>query len=424
MYLASPRGKTIVAGVGVTLTYEAQGCDRFQSVQKWIQRSSSIIQQPHSSRPLFFCQFTFFPDSNSTTSFPSGRVILPRWQILYQDHQWIGVVNLLITPSSVLESLVQEANTIFQQLHLCSLTNSSFSNLSNFSNFSDLDSSTLKAQPLLDLLNLECFHHTSLFRSSIQKAISLIQKGYLEKVVLARSITIPLDPPFLVFPALRKLSSHYGECHTFLLRTEENTIFLGSSPERLLTIQNHQFVIDALAGSAPRGVTSREDLALGNALMQSQKDHHEHHLVVQSIYRYLAELGIHPQGRSKPYLRRLANIQHLQTLIQGNLPTSIHPLELVAALHPTAAVAGSPRELACEVIQDLESFIRGLYAAPLGWVDTEGNAEFVVGIRSACVERGVVHLYGGAGIVSSSDPDQEVAEVQLKLQTLLRHLRG
>lgn len=417
VYLAAPGGHSIVAGVGVTLTYEVKGSNRFQEVQKWIQRSLSMIQQPYPSRPIFFCQFAFFSDPSSTPLFPSGRVILPRWQILYDNQQWIGVVNLLLTPYSSLETLVQEVDAIFQQFHYCSLTNRPFSDLSSLS---DIDPYTLKVHPHH---HGEDFHQTALFRASIQKAIALIQKGYLEKVVLARSVDIPLDPSFLVFPALRKLMSHYAECHTFLFCTEKNTIFLGSSPERLLAIRHHQFLIDALAGSAPRGITHREDLALGNALMQSQKDHHEHHLVVQSIYQYLAQLGIYPQQNSKPYLRRLANIQHLQTLIQGTLPDSIHPLELVAALHPTAAVAGSPRELACQVIQELESFERGLYAAPLGWIDTEGNAEFVVGIRSACVDGDVVRLYGGAGIVSSSDPDQEVAEVQLKLQTLLRHLR-
>jgi menaquinone-specific isochorismate synthase len=82
-----------------------------------------------------------------------------------------------------------------------------------------------------------------------------------------------------------------------------------------------------------------------------------------------------------------------------------------------------PRDRACDYIQQYESFERSLYAAPLGWIDTQGNAEFVVGIRSALITGNHARLYGGAGIVAGSDPDRELAEVQLKLQALLQALR-
>jgi menaquinone-specific isochorismate synthase len=123
-----------------------------------------------------------------------------------------------------------------------------------------------------------------------------------------------------------------------------------------------------------------------------------------------------------PQLLQLLNIQHLWTPIQANVPTGVHPLEIVAELHPTPAVAGTPREISQEQIRRYETFDRGLYAAPLGWVDHRGNSEFIVGIRSALIDGDRARLYAGAGIVAGSDPDKEVAEIQLKLQALLKAL--
>jgi menaquinone-specific isochorismate synthase len=146
-----------------------------------------------------------------------------------------------------------------------------------------------------------------------------------------------------------------------------------------------------------------------------------------------------PQLLPTPQLLKLSNIQHLWTPIQAQLDTDIHPLEIVAELHPTPAVAGVPTKIAQEQILALETFDRSLYAAPLGWVDHQGNCEFIVGIRSALIEsekpsgHGYVdvqtrpkaykaRLYAGAGIVAGSDPNKELAEIQLKLQALLKAL--
>jgi menaquinone-specific isochorismate synthase len=147
-----------------------------------------------------------------------------------------------------------------------------------------------------------------------------------------------------------------------------------------------------------------------------------------------------PQLLPTPQLRQLSNIQHLWTPIQAQLRADIHPLEIVAQLHPTPAVAGVPTKIAQQQIRRYETFDRSLYAAPLGWVDYQGNCEFIVGIRSALIdsekpsENGSpadtpagatayrARLYAGAGIVAGSDPNKELAEIQLKLQALLKAL--
>ena len=132
-------------------------------------------------------------------------------------------------------------------------------------------------------------------------------------------------------------------------------------------------------------------------------------------------MGLLPQILS-PRLRQLSNIQHLWTPISAIVPPNIHPLKIVAQLHPTPAVAGTLPDIACNEIRRYESFERGLYAAPLGWLDGEGNCEFIVGIRSALIDGDRARLYAGAGIVAGSDPNKELAEIQLKLQALLKAL--
>jgi menaquinone-specific isochorismate synthase len=198
--------------------------------------------------------------------------------------------------------------------------------------------------------------------------------------------------------------------------------FIGASPERLLSIRSRKLITDALAGSAPRGKTRIEDRDLAQRLFHSSKERHEHQLVVEFIAQQLSEIGLRPDFATTPSLLQLANIQHLHTPIQAALPGHLHPLQIVSVLHPTPAVAGMPRQTACEQILHYEQFDRSLYAAPLGWIDAQGNAEFIVGIRSALLSGNQARLYAGAGIVAGSNPEREFAEVKLKLQALLRGL--
>jgi menaquinone-specific isochorismate synthase len=197
---------------------------------------------------------------------------------------------------------------------------------------------------------------------------------------------------------------------------------MGASPERLLKISEHRLTTDALAGSAPRGRTPEEDARLAKALLHSSKDQYEHQVVTDFVNQCLLQLELQPHFSSAPHLLQLPNIQHLRTIIHAHLPRQLHLLEILAALHPTPAVAGAPREITCEHIQRYEAFERDLFGAPLGWVDYQGNGEFIVGIRSALIDDKTARLYAGAGIVAASDPDKEVAEIGLKLQALLNAL--
>jgi menaquinone-specific isochorismate synthase len=160
---------------------------------------------------------------------------------------------------------------------------------------------------------------------------------------------------------------------------------------------------------------------LGQHILHNPKEQREHQAVLEYLLTRLTALGLTPHASALKLLK-LSNIQHLWTQVCATLPPNLHPLQLVAQLHPTPAVAGVPAAIACNFIRQHETFERGLYAAPLGWVDSQGNSEFIVGIRSALISQNQARVYAGAGIVAGSNPQQEVAEIALKLQTLQRAL--
>jgi menaquinone-specific isochorismate synthase len=259
------------------------------------------------------------------------------------------------------------------------------------------------------------------FKRSVSSALDKIYANHLTKVVLADALDVKASNHFNLFKSLNNLRQIHPNCYIFSTSNGKGQNFIGASPERLISIHQQQLITDALAGSAPRGKTPAEDAANANSLINSEKEKHEHCLVIDFITQRLSQIGLLPQVLP-PRLRQLTNIQHLWTPISALVPPNVHPLKIVAQLHPTPAVAGAARDIACAEIRRYENFERGLYAAPLGWVDSHGNCEFIVGIRSALIDGDRARLYAGAGIVAGSDPEKEFAEVQLKLQALLNAL--
>ena len=162
-------------------------------------------------------------------------------------------------------------------------------------------------------------------------------------------------------------------------------------------------------------------------LMASVKDRHEHKVVVDAIARALKPYCSSLQVPVRPSVVALRNVSHLGTVLRGTLrggaaagaPSS---LELAALLQPTPAVGGLPVAAALRWQRENEGFQRGRYAGPVGWVDSRGDGEWAVGLRSADISGRRAALYAGAGVVPGSDPEAELAETQLKLQALLAAL--
>jgi menaquinone-specific isochorismate synthase len=260
------------------------------------------------------------------------------------------------------------------------------------------------------------------WREQVSGALDRIRAGELEKVVLAQQLTARLHGAFRLPDALSRLDRAYPGCYRFAIDPGIGAMFFGATPERLITLADEQVQTVALAGSVGRGGTEREDERLAAELEASEKIRHEHDLVVGAIrdqVRSVADgVSVGDVG-----VRKLANVQHLETPITADTDTGTHVLDLVEALHPTPAVGGLPPEVAGRTIAEAERFDRGWYAAPVGWFDAEGNGTFAVGIRSAVANGETVTLFAGNGIVSDSDPDAEWGELQLKYRPILDQLR-
>uniref|UniRef100_A0A7S3YTZ6 isochorismate synthase n=2 Tax=Lotharella globosa TaxID=91324 RepID=A0A7S3YTZ6_9EUKA len=224
---------------------------------------------------------------------------------------------------------------------------------------------------------------------------------------------------------MKELRDRFNDCHVFLVKPPGRPAFLGATPERLVSLSGSRLTTTALAGTRPRGATSAEDAKLAKDLLSASKDREEHLLVVQEIESVLNPLSSRVAIPSTPVVRQLRNVQHLETPISADL----HPdfagdlLEILGRLHPTPALGGSPRELALDWIQGNEGWDRGWYAAPLGWVDQDGDGEFIVGIRSALVSNHTSWLFSGCGIVSESIPESEWEETNAKLKAIADALR-
>jgi menaquinone-specific isochorismate synthase len=258
------------------------------------------------------------------------------------------------------------------------------------------------------------------WRAVVGEAVDVLRRGDLDKVVLARRIDLTANRAFVVSDVLGRLAALYPSCMIFSVDG-----FLGASPELLLRRRGAVVESHPLAGTVARSGDAHSDEALVAALMASPKARHEHQVVVDALRRILAGVCDRVDVPDQPSVLGLRNVSHLGTRITGTLAGGGRrpgALELVARLHPTPAVAGSPTDAAIAYLRDAEGFDRGCYAGPVGWVDARGDGAWAVGIRCAEISGARARIYAGNGIVAGSDPADELAETQLKLQALLAAL--
>lgn len=257
---------------------------------------------------------------------------------------------------------------------------------------------------------------------TVRRALEAIESGGVEKIVLARAMDV--FPNGLLDPAEVALTlwEENRSSHVFLFEPEEGRALLGAAPEVLAWRAGTSLRATAVAGSIGVGSSSEDTSDLARKLFDSEKDRAEHGFVVDDMVRILTSLGCDVRRDIEPHVLTLARIQHLETKIEATLPPDLKLLEILAGLHPTPAVCGLPRDVAASFLEESESFQRGWYAGPVGWIDAEGEGVFVPALRSAVSVDGAWRLFAGAGIVSASDPELEWEETALKFQPVLRAL--
>ena len=247
------------------------------------------------------------------------------------------------------------------------------------------------------------------FLAAVDEAIARIRHHDVSKVVLARDLVGHLDAEDDIRSTIVNLAQSYPDCWTYSVGG-----LIGSSPETLVSVHNNRMDARVLAGTTNRGVDAVSDLESAAELASSAKDLDEHGFAVRSVVEALAPFTSHLTTSDGPFTHKLPNLWHLATDIAG--ATS---LDLVQALHPTAAVAGTPTAEAVALISELEPFDRGRYAGPVGWIGADGDGEWAIALRCAQVTGSTITAYAGCGIVADSVAETELNETFMKFRPVI-----
>ncbi len=253
------------------------------------------------------------------------------------------------------------------------------------------------------------------WKSRVSLAVERIKNGELEKVVLARDLTAVSNSPIDLQTLIQRLESEYPSTWVFLV---ENLV--GATPELLVRLSKSLVTSRVLAGTIRKTGDEAKDLTLAATLAKSSKDLEEHEYAVRSVAEALAPFCSSTNVPESPFVLHLSNVMHLATDVTGVVNESATPVDMftvIKALHPSAAVCGTPTDVAREVISEIEGMARGRYAGPVGWIDARGDGEVGIALRCGKLESDLqtIRLFAGCGVVAGSEADEELAESQAKL---------
>ena len=246
----------------------------------------------------------------------------------------------------------------------------------------------------------------------VAKAIDEIEKTDLEKVVLARDLIVNSHRPIDARKILRNLGSEYPSTWIFAVDG-----LVGATPELLLRLSRGMVTSRVLAGTISKTGDDEKDLALAASLARSSKDLEEHEYAVRSVADALDPFCTSTNVPESPFVLHLANVMHLATDVTGALIESkknVDAFTILEKLHPSAAVCGTPTDLAAKVIKNIEGMSRGRYAGPVGWLDARGDGELGIALRCGQIKENEIQIYAGCGIVAGSNPEKELTESNAK----------
>jgi menaquinone-specific isochorismate synthase len=256
------------------------------------------------------------------------------------------------------------------------------------------------------------------WKESVAKAVSKIKNGDLEKVVLARDLIARNTEVISKRNLITYLSANYPSTWVFMVAN-----LIGATPELLVRLNKSLVTSRILAGTIRKSGDEAKDLGLAASLAKSSKDLEEHEYAVRSVAEALAPYCSSTNVPESPFVLHLANVMHLATDVTGVVNDATTPIDiftLIASLHPSAAVCGTPTETASAVINELEEMNRGRYAGPVGWVDARGDGEIGIALRTGELsdDQKSMRIFSGCGIVAGSNPEDELAESQAKLSPM------
>lgn len=372
------RGGEGLVGFGVYKKYEVSGEDRFKEAHKWWQQKLAeftIQNNVHGigTGPILFTSFAFDPRDTS-------ELIIPKIIIGQRNGKsWITWIGDQKQPDI-------KKIEIFSQSGEITWANG-----------------TVEEEK---------------WRNQVSKAINAIKSGRLEKVVLARDLKANSTTKIDINNLLQKLEIEYPSTWVFLVDG-----LVGATPELLVRLNKSLITSRVLAGTIQKTGNEDHDLALAASLAKSSKDLEEHEYAVNSVADSLAPFCSSTNVPESPFVLHLSNVMHLATDVTGVLNDSAKQADiftLIENLHPSAAVCGTPTNVAKKLISELETMNRSRYAGPVGWIDAQGDGEIAIALRCGELSDGnkSIRIFAGCGIVAGSDPITEYAESQAKLMPM------
>jgi menaquinone-specific isochorismate synthase len=367
------RGGDGLVGIGIYKRQVVTGTNRFAEARKWWRKEISTLDIHNNvhgtgTGPILFTSFSFDPAEESI-------LVIPKVVIGQRNGKswitWIGA-----SPQPALQKASIEKSPL---------------NLSWSGSNGDV------------------------WQDRVARAVEKIKENQLEKVVLARFASATSDSPINTRNLLKELAHEYPSTWVY-----SNTGLVGATPELLVRLSKSLVTSRILAGTIRKTGDDERDLALAGSLARSSKDLEEHEYAVRSVADALAPLCSSTNVPESPFVLHLSNVMHLATDVTGVLSDNSSPadiFDLVSRLHPSAAVCGTPTEIAKRAIDEIEGISRGRYAGPIGWIDANGDGELGIALRCGQIgnDGKSIRIYAGCGIVAGSDPEREYAESQAKL---------
>jgi menaquinone-specific isochorismate synthase len=374
--LAWVRGGDGLVGWGVFATKTVTGPHRFAEARAWWEKQLEnfvVTNSVHGSGtgPVLFTSFSFSPNDESILVIPNIVVGSKK------DKSWITWIG------SDQQPILNSSPDFVQNAQM------------QWSNQSESESES-----------------ESEWKEKVSTAVGRIKDGTLAKVVLARDLTFRSEKDIDPRPILHKLASEYPTTWTYCVDG-----FVGATPELLLRLSRGMLTSRVLAGTISKTGDDSKDLALAASLARSSKDLAEHEYAVRSVAEAIEPFCTSINVPDSPFVLHLANVMHLATDVTGAIAETLAHVDaftILEQLHPSAAVCGTPRPVAAELITEIEGMSRGRYAGPIGWIDAAGDGELGIALRGGEIKGNIIRIFAGCGIVEESDPEIELAETKAK----------
>lgn len=374
-----------LTGLGAALRLSATGPARFSHLgaahrlilKQWIRDGEDF-------KPLAWCGFAFSPEAEGPL--PNACLVIPAVLLVKEGEDCRAIFS---TVAAEADQALPGWRNLWQQLATRPQAPARISR---------------RPTPLVD----------QAFLARGQAALGAIGRGAFRKLVLTRSAAFRSDEPIAAATMVKSLAARNPSCAIWAVGQDEH-VFLGASPERLLGVKGCRVQADALAG------TSWESAALS---LQADKNRHEHRLVAEGVTEALAPLCHALEVPSGAEVLHMGGLQHLRQRVVGFPREGVGAFELLDRLHPTPAVNGTPTPDALAWLEAHRDRREAWYTGGIGWLDAAGDADLAVALRCGLMRGRDITLYAGAGFVAGSIPEQELAETEAKFGAMLAALAG